>query len=139
VSGEADGVPGGEPAAGAADGSPAVADRVLVVLTTVADAGQAQRLAQALVTERLAACVTVLAPARSTYRWQGAVESADEVPLLVKTTAARWPALRERLRALHPYDVPEMLVLPAADGWPDYLAWVRASVSVGGPEGAADG
>jgi len=90
---------------------------VMIVLTTVPDA--------ALVGERLAACVTALGPARSTYRWQGAVESADELPLLVKTTAAGWPALRARLRELHPYDVPEMLALRVADGWPAYLDWVR--------------
>jgi periplasmic divalent cation tolerance protein len=105
---------------------------VLLVLTTVPDAQAARRIAEALVGERLAACVTALGPARSTYRWQGAIEVADEMPLLVKTTAARWPALRERLRALHPYDVPEMLALRAADGWPAYLDWVRAQSA---PEG----
>ncbi len=105
---------------------------VMLILTTVPDAEAARRVADALVGERLAACVTVLGAARSTYRWQGAVESADELPLLVKTTAARWPALRERLRALHPYDVPEMLALRAADGWPAYLDWVRAQTSLGG-------
>ncbi len=102
---------------------------VMMVVTTVPDAGTARRVAEALVGERLAACVTVLGPARSTYRWQGAVESADELPLLVKTSAARWPALRERLRALHPYEVPEMLALRAADGWPAYLDWVRAQTA----------
>lgn len=101
-------------------------DDILLILTTVAAPADADRIAHALVEERLAACVTVLGAARSTYRWQGAVERADELPLLVKTTAARWPALRERLRALHPYDVPEMLVLRPADGWPAYLDWVRA-------------
>jgi periplasmic divalent cation tolerance protein len=102
-------------------------DDVMLVLTTVADATSADRIAQALVDERLAACVTVLGPARSTYRWEGAVETANELPLLVKTTAGRWPALRERLRALHPYEVPEMLAWRAQDGWPEYLGWVRAA------------
>jgi len=100
-------------------------DDLLIILTTVATPADAERIARALVDERLAACVTELGTARSTYRWQGAVERADEVPLLVKTTAERWPALRERLRALHPYDVPEMLVLRPVDGWPAYLDWVR--------------
>jgi len=99
---------------------------VMVILTTVPDAETARRVADVLVGERLAACVTVLGPARSTYRWQGAVESAEELPLLVKTTAERWPALRERLRASHPYELPEMLALRVADGWPAYLDWVRA-------------
>jgi periplasmic divalent cation tolerance protein len=105
---------------------------VMLVLTTVADAPGAERIARALVEERLAACVTVLGAARSTYRWQGAVESADELPLLLKTTAARWPALRERLRALHPYEVPEMLAWRADDGWPAYLDWVREASLDGG-------
>jgi periplasmic divalent cation tolerance protein len=104
---------------------------VMLILTTVPDAEAARRVADALVGERLAACVTVLGAARSTYRWQGAVESAEELPLLLKTTAARWPALRERLRALHPYEVPEMLALRAADGWPAYLDWVRAQTVAG--------
>jgi periplasmic divalent cation tolerance protein len=108
------------------------ADDVMLVLTTVADATSAERIARALVEERLAACVTVLGAARSTYRWQGAVESADELPLLVKTTAGRWPALRERLRALHPYEVPEMLAWRAEDGWPGYLDWVRQASADGG-------
>ena len=104
---------------------------VVLVITTVPDADAARRIAETLVGERLAACVTVLAPARSTYRWQGAVETADELPVLVKTTGGRWPALRERLHCLHPYEVPEMLAWPAADGWPDYLDWVRAETSLG--------
>ena len=106
-------------------------DDVMLVLTTVPDDATARRIAEVLVAERLAACVTVLGPARSTYRWQGTVESADELPLLLKTTAARWPALRDRLRALHPYDVPEMLAWRAADGWPAYLDWVRSETAGG--------
>jgi periplasmic divalent cation tolerance protein len=102
-------------------------DDVMLVITTVADAAQADRIARALVEERLAACVTALGPARSVYRWEGAVETAEERPLLVKTTAACWPALRERLRALHPYDLPEILAMPVADGCSDYLGWIRDS------------
>jgi len=108
-------------------GMEATMETVLIVLTTVPDAACADRIARALVDERLAACVTVLGGARSTYRWQDTVESAEELPLLVKTTAARWPALRERLRAMHPYDVPQMLAWRAEDGWPAYLDWVRGS------------
>jgi periplasmic divalent cation tolerance protein len=106
-------------------------DDVMLVLTTVPDDAAARRIAESLVAERFAACVTVLGQARSTYRWQGGVESADELPLLVKTTAARWPALRDRLRELHPYDVPEMLAWRASDGWPAYLDWVRSGTGVG--------
>jgi len=104
---------------------------VMVVVTTVPDAANADRIARILVGERLAACVTTLGAGRSTYRWQGAIESADELPLLVKTTEAGWPALRDRLRELHPYEVPEILALRVADGWPAYLDWVRAEVGRG--------
>lgn len=104
-------------------------DEVLVVLTTVSDDAEASRIAHALVGERLAACVTALGPARSVYRWHEAVETAEEVPLVIKTSGACWPALRDRLRALHRYELPEMLVLRAADGLPAYLAWVGAATS----------
>ena len=92
----------------------------------------ADRLADALVGERLAACVTLLPGAQSVYRWEGRVERAEEVQLLVKTTRARFPALRERLVELHPYDVPELLALEAVDGLPAYLDWVtREAVEPG--------
>lgn len=98
---------------------------VVVVLSTVPDAAVADRIARALVDERLAACVSVLGAARSTYRWQGEVESAVELPLLIKTTAGRLDALTARLVALHPYQVPEVLVLAVGAGLPAYLDWVR--------------
>lgn len=92
----------------------------------------ADRLADALVGERLAACVTLLPGVQSVYRWEGRVERAEEVQLLVKTTRARFPALRERLVELHPYDVPELLALEAVDGLPAYLDWVtREAVEPG--------
>jgi periplasmic divalent cation tolerance protein len=97
---------------------------VWVVLTTVPDRAQAEAIAHALVEEGLAACVTILAPATSVYRWQGAVETASELPLMVKVAAARFDALRERLVALHPYEVPEVVALRVADGLPAYLQWV---------------
>ena len=105
-------------------------DDVMMILTSLPDADLAREIAEVLVGERLASCVTVLGAAHSTYRWQGEVASAEERPLMIKTTAARWPALRERLRALHPYEVPEMLALRASDGWPPYLDWVRAETAV---------
>jgi len=101
----------------------------LLALTTCPDAGCAAHLASALVDERLAACVSRLPGAVSTYRWQGKVEEETEVLLLIKTTAERLPALRERLLELHPYDVPELIVMPIADGLPVYLDWLRQSVS----------
>ncbi len=94
-------------------------------MCTAPDEGEANRLAAALIERRLAACVNLLAPARSIYRWRGAIETATEIPMLIKTTAAAYPALEAALRELHPYELPEILALPAG-GLPEYLAWVAA-------------
>ncbi len=101
-------------------------DEVLVVLTNLPDQDSARRLAMALVESRVAACVNVLPGCRSVYRWQGAVESADEVPVLMKTTRGRYEALERQLRAHHPYELPEIIALPVAAGLDAYLDWVRA-------------
>lgn len=95
------------------------------VTTTVASAEAAQALAQALVAERLAACVQVTGPMTSTYRWKGAVEQATEWVCVAKTTRARAAAALARIRALHSYDQPEILVTPVIDADPGYAAWVR--------------
>lgn len=104
---------------------------VRVVLTTCPDAVTARRIARTLVEERLAACGNVVPGLTSIYRWQGAVETADECLLILKTREDRIPALAARLGALHPYDVPEVLALPVADGTGPYVAWVREEA---GPE-----
>ncbi|MCC7097672.1 MAG: divalent-cation tolerance protein CutA [Thermomonas sp.] len=101
---------------------------VLLCLTTCPDAASGERIAEALVDEQLAACVNVLPGLRSTYRWQGAVERADELLLLIKTTRAAWPALQARLLELHPYELPELLAVKPADGLPAYLQWVADAV-----------
>lgn len=106
---------------------------ILLVLCNAPDAGCAQTIARALVERRLAACVNVLSPCRSVYRWQGAVEEAEEVPLLIKTTRTGYPALESTLRELHPYDTPEIIALPIAAGLPAYLDWVRAECSPDAP------
>jgi periplasmic divalent cation tolerance protein len=98
--------------------------QTLLVLTNLPDEASAQALATALVTERLAACVNVLAPCRSVYRWQGEIENALEVPLLIKSTTARYAALEAAIRARHPYELPEIIAVPLAHGLPEYLAWV---------------
>lgn len=95
-----------------------------LVLTTLPDAAAADVLAAQLVEARLAACVSRLAPCQSTYRWQGKVEVAAEVPLLIKTTEANYAALEAAITAAHPYDVPELIVLPITQGLPAYLAWI---------------
>jgi periplasmic divalent cation tolerance protein len=96
----------------------------LVVLTNCPDEAVATRIAQTVVEQRLAACVNRLAPVHSTYRWQGAIESAVEVQLLIKTTRERYPALEETLRTLHPYSVPEIMALPVTLGFGPYLRWI---------------
>lgn len=96
----------------------------LICFCTCPDATTAERIATALVDERLAACVNMVPGLRSVYRWQGRVEAADEVLLLVKTTAEAYPALQDRLRALHPHELPELLAVETAFGLPEYLLWV---------------
>lgn len=101
----------------------------LLVLTNLPDDASARTLAGELVELRLAACVNILAPCRSVYRWQGQVEDASEVPLLIKTTAERYAALEEAIRARHPYELPEIVAVPLAHGLPAYLDWVAAETT----------
>jgi periplasmic divalent cation tolerance protein len=101
----------------------------VVVLTTLPEAGDHLDLARALVEERLAACVSVCGGMDSTYRWQGSVESARERHLIIKTTRQRILDLESRLRALHPYEVPEFLVLQVSSGGDAYLRWLRQSTT----------
>ena len=102
----------------------------VIMLTTIPADGDWVALARTLVDERLAACVSGFEPMRSIYRWEEAVTEARERQLIIKTTAAAVPALQSRLAALHPYDVPECLVLPVA-GSDAYLGWIAASVEPG--------
>jgi periplasmic divalent cation tolerance protein len=101
-----------------------VSAEVLLVLTNCPDEDAAERIATALVENRLAACVNTLAPVGSTYRWQGKVEQAVEVPLLIKCTRERYAALEEAIRQLHPYTVPEIVAVPVVAGFAPYLRWV---------------
>ena len=96
----------------------------LLILTNLPDAASAEKLAQALVASRAAACVNVLAACRSIYRWEGAIETATEVPLLIKTTRAAYPQVEEIVRIQHPYAVPELIAMPITHGMPAYLAWL---------------
>ena len=97
----------------------------VIVLTTVGASFDAARLAQTLVSERLAACVNVLPPMQSIYRWQGQVRVDDERSLVIKTSSDQLEALQLRVRALHPYEVPEFLVIDVAGGSQAYLDWLR--------------
>src|SRR5690349_5321880 len=96
----------------------------LLVLTNVPERAVAERLADLLVERQLAACVNILAPCRSVYRWKGAVQHDEEHPMLIKTTVERYPALEEALRAAHPYELPEIIAMPIERGLPAYLDWV---------------
>ena len=96
----------------------------VVVLVTVGSAEEAERIGRTLVDERLAACVNVAGPIRSIYRWQGAIEEAAEHLMVAKARAADVPALDARVRALHSYDVPEVVALPIVAGSAPYLTWL---------------
>jgi periplasmic divalent cation tolerance protein len=99
----------------------------VIVLTTLGADADASAIARALVDERLAACVNVLPPMTSTYRWNGRVEEEREQQLVIKTAAARVDALEARLRELHPYEVPEFLVVRVDRGSEAYLSWLAES------------
>ncbi len=99
-------------------------EEVLLALTNLPDQASAERLASALVEARAAACVNILAGCRSVYRWQGEVETASEVPLLMKTTRAAYPRLEKIVREHHPYELPEIIAIPVVAGLPGYLQWV---------------
>ena len=96
----------------------------LLVLTNLPDRAAAERIADTLIGQQLAACVNILAPCRSVYRWKGEVQHDEEHPVLIKTTAERYPALEQALRAAHPYELPEIIAVPIERGLPAYLAWV---------------
>jgi periplasmic divalent cation tolerance protein len=101
---------------------------LILILTTMPDDNQADELATTLVTDRLAACVNVHHPMASTYRWKGQVEHQTERQVVIKTTRARLPAVEERLRALHPYELPEFVVI-AAESSDAYGKWVAGETS----------
>jgi len=101
-----------------------------IVLTTAGSQQEAQKIAEALVAQRLAACVNIISGIHSVYRWQGKVEQADEWLLLIKTTESASAPLRDAITKLHSYEVPECIVLSIEDGTPAYLDWIGDSVKV---------
>lgn len=103
--------------------------QAVVVLITCPTRRVAERLAQALVRQRAAACVNLLPGLQSVFRWEGKIDHAREVLLLIKTTPARVARLTRLVRSLHPYEVPEVIALPVTAGSAPYLRWVKASVS----------
>jgi periplasmic divalent cation tolerance protein len=99
-----------------------------MVYVTVPNRKEAERLSRALINEKLAACVSILPGLSSRYRWQGRIEQAKEILLIIKTTVRRYPALEKRIRSLHSYSVPEILATPVVKGNPKYLQWLKKSV-----------
>ena len=98
---------------------------ILLVITNMPDAATAEKLAQQIIDARVAACVNQLAPCTSTYRWRDNIETASEVPLLIKTTQTAYPRLEALIRAAHPYELPEIIAVPVSVGLPAYLDWVN--------------
>jgi periplasmic divalent cation tolerance protein len=118
---------------------PAPGNEVIVVMTTLPDAASAATLARAVLQARLAACVNRLAPCQSEYWWQGRLEQAEEWPLLIKTTRARYAELEALIVKTHPYDVPELVAMPLVAGLAPYLAWAAGECGVVGGAGGAGG
>jgi periplasmic divalent cation tolerance protein len=102
----------------------------LLVFTNAPDRTVAMRIAQALVDERLAACVNVLGDCTSVYRWEGAVETAQELPIIIKTRSARYDEVEAAIRRLHPYELPEIVAVPVVHGLRDYLDWVSGETAI---------
>jgi periplasmic divalent cation tolerance protein len=101
-----------------------MADKILLALSTFPDRETAQRISNQLVTERLAACANVLPAMESIYRWKGKIESGNETLVFFKLGEDRQSAFQEKLRALHPYEVPEIIFVPVSNGLPEYLRWI---------------
>lgn len=101
----------------------------LLVITNLPDRIAAEKLADRLVEKRVAACINILAPCRSVYRWQGAVQHDEEHPMLIKTTREAYAALEAQIKALHPYELPEIVAVSIERGLPAYLDWVAGEIA----------
>ena len=103
---------------------------VLLLLTNMPDQDSAQRMANSLIENHAAACVNMMAPCTSVYRWQGKVESASEIPLLIKTTRSAYTRVEALIRAQHPYELPEIIAVSVEAGLPAYLQWVTTETTL---------
>jgi periplasmic divalent cation tolerance protein len=106
-----------------------MAEKILLALSTFPDAEIARRISNQLVSESLAACANILPTIESIYRWKNKIESGNEILVLFKLSEDRKSAFQDKLRSLHPYDIPEIIFVPVASGLPEYLRWVAASSS----------
>jgi len=98
----------------------------ILIMTNLPDRGSAESLAQILVQKRVVACVNILASCTSVYHWQGKVETAQEVPVFIKTIQQRYDAVEQIIKEFHPYELPEIITVPIQGGLPEYLAWITA-------------
>jgi len=101
----------------------------LLVITNLPDRAAAEKLADALIRQRVAACVNILAPCRSVYRWKAEVQHDEEHPVLIKTTLDRYAALEAAIREMHPYELPEIVAVPIERGLPAYLDWLATETA----------
>jgi periplasmic divalent cation tolerance protein len=99
-----------------------------IILCTVPDKSVAESIAETLVTEKLAACINIVPGLVSIYRWEGVVKKDDELLLIIKSDQAVYDLLEKRIQALHPYELPEIVVVPIHDGSPDYLNWITRQI-----------
>lgn len=104
-------------------------EAIIIVFTHVPNRVYAEQIAQTLVTEKLAACVNISSPVTSIYRWQGQVECAEEIGLVIKTSCKGYVACETKLRMLHPYELPEIIAINVSEGLPAYLQWVVAATN----------
>ncbi|PPC83640.1 MAG: divalent-cation tolerance protein CutA [Methylotenera sp.] len=104
-------------------------ENILLVLTNAPDTATASRIADTLITQKLAACVNILSPCQSIYMWEGKLMHDTEVPMLIKTTQLQYDALQEAIIKAHPYELPEIISINVDGGLPSYLQWVSAQLS----------
>lgn len=109
-----------------------IPEDIILVLTNMPDEASARLLAETLVTQKLAACINILAPCHSIYSWQGKLEHADEIPVQIKTNRVQYSALEAAIIKAHPYELPEIITINIDGGLPQYLQWVNAQLSAEG-------
>ncbi|MBS0588952.1 divalent-cation tolerance protein CutA [Nitrosomonas sp.] len=98
----------------------------ILIISNFPDEKSAKQLAEALIHQHLAACVNVLSPCASVYRWQGEIESAEEIPVLIKTQRQHYDRVEQLIKMMHPYELPEVIMVPITGGLPAYLQWIAA-------------
>jgi periplasmic divalent cation tolerance protein len=107
-----------------------MSDKILLALSTFPDVETARRISHQLVAERLAACANIFPAIESIYRWKGKIETGSEMIAFFKTSEDRQPVFQEKLRSLHPYELPEIIFVPVSAGLPDYLRWVAEMCAI---------